>query len=194
VVNDQLEHLRVLIADERRDRRASRARVVVGLGHEVIAGEIDAAGLPAMTAGRGPDVTLVELGRGSRRALALVEEIAKLSSCPVIALSADNRAAMREAARRGAFACLVEDSPAGIQSAIDVAVLRFAEYRNLQEAFARRAVIEQAKGILMSRNEINSNAAFAMLRDHSRHKGLSLVAVAVAIVDSHLLLPQEHAK
>ena len=192
MVNDQLEHLRVLIADERRDRRELRAKVVVGLGHEVMAGEIEAAGLSATTASRRPDVTLVELGRGSRRALALVEEIAKLSRCPVIALSADNRAAMREAARRGAFACLVEASPAGLQSAIDVAVLRFADYHNLQEAFARRAVIEQAKGILMSRNEINANAAFVMLRDHSRHKGLSLIDVAVAIVDSHLLLPQEH--
>ena len=36
-------HLRVLIANERKDRLALVAPIVVGLGHEVIAGEIDVA-------------------------------------------------------------------------------------------------------------------------------------------------------
>ena len=36
-----IEHLRVLIANERHDRLALVAEVVSGLGHEVIAGSID---------------------------------------------------------------------------------------------------------------------------------------------------------
>ena len=35
------EHLRVLIANERKDRLALVAPIVVGLGHEVIAREIE---------------------------------------------------------------------------------------------------------------------------------------------------------
>jgi AmiR/NasT family two-component response regulator len=54
-------------------------------------------------------------------------------------------------------------------------------------------VIEQAKGILMGRNDLDSKTAFKMLRDHARHKGQNLLDVAAAVVDSHLLLPQPHA-
>ena len=39
----ETEHLRVLIANERKDRLALVAPIVVGLGHEVIAREIDVA-------------------------------------------------------------------------------------------------------------------------------------------------------
>jgi response regulator NasT len=193
VVANEFEHLRVLIADEQRERRESRAEVVAGLGHEVIPGEIDLNAVAALIAREEPDVALVELGLGSKRALGLIEQIVKFSSCPVIALlAAENSEKVREAAKRGVFAYLVAPSPEQLQSVIDVTLLRFAEYHNLQGAFARRVVIEQAKGILMARNEIDAKAAFTMLRDHSRHKGLKLLDVAAAVVDSHLLLPQPH--
>jgi response regulator NasT len=41
---------------------------------------------------------------------------------------------------------------------------RFTEYHSLQGAFGRRAVIEQAKGILMSRQGLNADDAFELLR------------------------------
>jgi hypothetical protein len=37
-------------------------------------------------------------------------------------------------------------SPDELQSVIDVALLRFADFHNLQGAFARRVVIEQPRG------------------------------------------------
>jgi AmiR/NasT family two-component response regulator len=55
-----------------------------------------------------------------------------------------------------------------VQSAIDIVLRRFAEYHNLEGAFARRAVTERAKGILMERHNIDEQAAFDMLRDESR--------------------------
>jgi AmiR/NasT family two-component response regulator len=54
-------------------------------------------------------------------------------------------------------------------------------------------VIEQAKGILMARHALNSEAAFAMLREHSQHTGRKVNDVAQAIVDSHLLLLPAHS-
>ena len=74
------------------------------------------------------------------------------------------------------------------QFLMDITLQRFAEYHNLQGAFGRRAVIEQAKGILMARHAIDQKQAFEMLRTHSQHNGRKLVDVAEAIVDSHLLL------
>ena len=75
-----------------------------------------------------------------------------------------------------------------LQSAIDITLQRFSEYQNLQGAFGRRALIEQAKGILMARHAINSDKAFELLRDHSQHNGHKLADVASAIVESHQLL------
>jgi AmiR/NasT family two-component response regulator len=49
-------------------------------------------------------------------------------------------------------------------------------------------VIEQAKGVLMARHVLDGDAAFAMLRTHSRSSGRKLVDVAQAVIDSHLLL------
>ena len=79
-------------------------------------------------------------------------------------------------------------TPDELQSAIDITLQRFAEYQSLQGAFGRRALIEQAKGILMARHSINADRAFEMLRDHSQHNGRKLSDVAAAVVESHLLL------
>jgi AmiR/NasT family two-component response regulator len=72
-----------------------------------------------------------------------------------------------------------------------VTLRRFAEFQNLQGAFGRRAIIEQAKGILMERNRIDAEAAFALLKSHSQQSGQKLIDVAHAITQTHLLLPSE---
>src|SRR6476660_1273965 len=131
-----IEHLRVLIANERRDRLELLAQVVAGLGHEVIAREIDVSEVGAVTAKEHPDVALVGLGISSQHALELIEQIVRESSCPVIALlTAKDPAYVREAARRGVFAYIVDTTPDELQSAIDITLQRFTEYHSLQGAF-----------------------------------------------------------
>jgi AmiR/NasT family two-component response regulator len=184
-----LQHLRILIANERRDRLELLAKVVIGLGHDVIAREIVVTEVGAVTAREHPDVALVGLGSSSVHALDLISEIVREASCPVIAiLHADDPAYVREAAKRGVFAYIIDGTPDELQSAIDITLQRFTEYQNLQGAFGRRAVIEQAKGILMARHSINASTAFERLRDHSQHNGRKLSDVAAAVVESHLLL------
>jgi AmiR/NasT family two-component response regulator len=189
LVQNEIQHLRVLIANERRDRLELLAQVVSGLGHEVIAREIEVEEVGAVTAREHPDVALVGLGLSSQHALELIERIVRESTCPVIALlTAEEPAYVREAAKRGVFAYIVDTTPDELQSAIDITLQRFSEYHNLQGAFGRRAVIEQAKGILMARHTVSSDKAFEMLREHSQHNGRKLGDVAAAIVDSHQLL------
>lgn len=189
MIEDFAPHLRVLIANERRDRLELLARVVAGLGHEVIAREIHVKEVGAVTVRERPDVALVGLGLHSEHALELISEIVREASCPVIALlSAKDPAYVHEAAKRGVFAYIVDSSPEDLQSAIDITLQRFAEYHSLQGAFGRRATIEQAKGILMARHAIDADRAFDKLRNHSQHNGHKLIDIAQAIVDSHLLL------
>src|SRR5579884_2136105 len=186
---DEVRHLRVLIANEKRERLELLAQVVAGLGHEVIAREIYVREVGAVTARERPDVALVGLGLHSEHALELITEIVREASCPVIALlSANDPAYVHEAAKRGVFAYIVDGSPEELQSSIDITLQRFSEYQTLQGAFGRRALIEQAKGVLMARHSTTAERAFEMLRDHSQHNGRKLSDVAAAVVESHLLL------
>jgi response regulator NasT len=183
------QHLRVLIANERRDRLELLARVVVSLGHEVIAREIHVKHVAEVTAREHPDVALVGLGSSSEHALDLIGEIVREASCPVIALlEKKDPEYVNEAAARGVFAYIVDGDPEELQNAISITLRRFAEYQNLQGAFGRRAKIEQAKGILMARHSISEEKAFEMLRSHSNQNGRKLIDVAEAVVESHLLL------
>jgi hypothetical protein len=51
----ETEHLRVLIANERKDRLALVAPIVAALGHEVIAREIDVEDVGEVTARERPE-------------------------------------------------------------------------------------------------------------------------------------------
>jgi AmiR/NasT family two-component response regulator len=192
----EITALRVLIANERRDRLDLLAQVVGGLGHVVVAVETNVADVGAATAREHPNVALVGLGESSQHALGLIEQIVNESTCPVIALLwVEDPVFIREAANRGVFAYIVDTVPEELQSAIDITLLRFAEYHDLEGAFGRRAVIEQSKGILMARHGIGAEKAFAMLRGQSQSSGEKLVDVAASVVKSHLLLlapPAEH--
>ena len=188
MVEDEIQHLRVLIANERRDRVELLARLINGLGHDVIAREIDVRGVAAVTIREQPDVALVGLGLSSEHALQMISQLVRDATCPVIAvLQADDPEYVRQAARRGVFAYLLHEDPEELQSAIEVTLARFSEYHSLRGAFERRSIIEQAKGILMARHAVDSDQAFDMLRERSRVTGRKVNDLAQAIVDSHLL-------
>ena len=186
------EHLRVLIANERKDRLALVAPIVVALGHEVIAREIDVQDVGPVTARERPDVALVGLGESSEHALELIDKIVREAACPVIVLlHAPDPGFVKEASKRGVFAHISDDDVEDWQSSIDIVLRRFAEFHDLQGAFGRRAQIERAKGILMERHSITEDRAFAMLRDQSRVGNRKLIDLAAAVVDGHRLLPKQ---
>jgi AmiR/NasT family two-component response regulator len=188
----ETEHLRVLIANERKDRLALVAPTVANLGHEVIASEIDVKDVGAVTAKERPDVALVGLGKSSDHALALIDKIVQEAACPVILLiHASNPSFVKEASKRGIFAYITDADVDDWQNAIDIVLRRFTEYHDLEGAFGRRAVTERAKGILMERHSVDDAAAFEMLRDQSRRDNTKLADVAAAVVDSQRLLPKQ---
>jgi AmiR/NasT family two-component response regulator len=187
----ETEHLRILIANERKDRLALVAPVVVALGHEVIAREIDVQDVGAVTARERPDVALVGLGESSGHALELIDKIVREAACPVIVLlHAPDPAFVKEASKRGVFAHISEADVEDWQSSIDIVLRRFTEYHDLEGAFGRRALTERAKGILMERHSIDEDAAFEMLRVRSRDENRKLIDLARAVVDGHRLLPR----
>jgi response regulator NasT len=187
--DDHVERLRVLISNEREERVERIAQVVRDLGHEVVLASTDVTAVGELTAETLPDVALVGLGEDSEHALALIERIVREAACPVIALIVgQDPAFVDEAAKRGVFAYISEASVPELGSALAIVLRRFAEYHNLEGAFARRAITERAKGILMERYQIDEVTAFNRLRTHARSSGRRLVEVAQAMCDSHGIL------
>jgi response regulator NasT len=165
--------------------------IVGGMGHEVLAPQIDVSEVGPVTAREQPDVAFVGLGESSDHALELIEQIVHEAACPVVALlHAPDPGFVVEAAKRGVFAYITEGDPQEWQNSIEIVLRRFADYRDLEGAFKRRSTTERAKGILMERHGIDEERAFQMLREHARRTQTRLVDTAQSIVDGHLLLPK----
>jgi AmiR/NasT family two-component response regulator len=177
----------VLVANERQDRLVKVAELIAGLGHEVIAPQIEVSEVGPVTAREHPDVAFVGLGESSEHALELIEQIVHEAACPVVALlHSPDPGFVIEAARRGIFAYITDADPQEWQSSIEIVLRRFAEYRDLEGAFKRRTVTERAKGILMERHGIDEERAFQMLRDNARRTRSLLVDTAQSVIDGTL--------
>lgn len=189
----ETEHrLQVLVANEQHARLGKITAMVEALGHEIVGSAVDIGEVGPLSRSTGAEVALVGLGLDGEHALEEISEIVREAACPVIALiDAEDPSYVQEAAKRGVFAYVVLDGEeaAELQGALDITLRRFAEFQNLQGAFGRRAIIEQAKGILMERNGIDADAAFALLKSHSQQSGQKLIDVAQAITQTHRLLP-----
>jgi two-component system, response regulator PdtaR len=189
------ERLRILVADGRREILDEVAHTVSGLGHDVV-GEADLGDVAALTASLRPDAAIVIVGESSAHAHDLIGRIVTEASCPVIAiLDVEDEAFIREAARRGIFAYVTMGrEAAALQSSLDVVLSRFAEYHGLEGAFARRAITERAKGILMERHAVDEKQAFTMLREEARRTNHKITDVAEAVALSVNLLPRSQAE
>jgi GAF domain-containing protein len=88
-------------------------------------------------------------------------------------------------------------SPESLRAATDVAEVLavavanadahaqlFDQARNMRIAMESRAVIEQAKGVLMAQRHIDAEQAFEILRDASQRYNRKLRDIAAGIVDS----------
>lgn len=182
--------LRILVANERDERLDRITTLIEGLGHEVVARSLEIKDVGRLSRESGAEVALVGLGLDSTHALDLITSIVHEAACPVVALlDVEDPTYVDEAAQRGVFAYIVMDGSEQLQGAVEITLRRFAEFSNLQGAFGRRAIIEQAKGILMERNSIDADAAFALLKSHSQQNGHKLFDVAAALTQTHSLLP-----
>ncbi|MGZ4617267.1 MAG: GAF and ANTAR domain-containing protein [Frankiaceae bacterium] len=91
---------------------------------------------------------------------------------------------------------LDDDAVAIAQAMADVATIGLLHERNLSEqtllseqlqtALNSRVLIEQAKGVLAVRADISVAEAFTRMRTHARRDGVTLTAVATALVNGSL--------
>jgi response regulator NasT len=193
-----LRGMKVLLADQDEGALRIAAALVRDLGHEVAELAIGVQEAAEVIARDDPDLSIVVVYGDDSYALDLIEEIAEYARGPVIAMvEKEDPEFVSAAAKRGIYAYAREGMADSIQSAIEVAVRRQAEQRELAEqverletALERRALIERAKGILMERHNIGEREAFDRLRDHARSRNRTVVDVSASVAEGHALLPK----
>src|SRR5215208_678567 len=189
--------LRVLLADED-DRKLLRlGDVLTDLGHVVTPFAVSVREAAEIIAREDPDLAIVAVHQDDEHALELIGETVEFAAGPVIAQVPDGDTDfVARAAERGISAWVETDTPNAVQAAIEVAMRRYREARQLSDkvdqletALERRVVIERAKGILMERHGIDEREAFERLREHARSASRRVVDVAFAVTSGHALLP-----
>jgi AmiR/NasT family two-component response regulator len=183
------KRLEILVADQSDKRLDVIAKVVEGLGHVVVVRSLEVGDVGPLSRHHLPDVALVGLGAERAHSLEMISRIVHEAACPVIALlSSSDTGYVNEAAKRGVFAYVIDGDPGELQNALDITLRRFAEFHDLEGAFHRRAIIEQAKGILMARNSIDADAAYQLLKAQSQQTGQKMSELALSITQTHTLL------
>jgi AmiR/NasT family two-component response regulator len=178
--------LRVLVADEDTKALDGVAAILRSLGHDVVARAISTAGASQAIAEEDPQVAMVKLHSDDDHALELIEELIEVGGCPVVALlDGEDPEFVARAAERGIIAYAQPVDEESVKSSLEIAVRRFAELSELGEAvgqlenaIARRATIERAKGILMERHGLSDREAFEMLRTEARSNNRRVYDVA----------------
>ena len=190
--------LRVLLADEDRDKLQRLGDALKALGHIVTPFAVSVREAAEIIAREDPDVTIVAVHEDDEHALHLIGECVEFATGPVIAqVPGGNTDFVARAAERGISAWVDSSSPQTVQAAIEVAMRRYRDepqlwdkVEQLESALERRSLIERAKGILMERHGLDEGAAFSLLREHARSTSRRVVDVAQAVLDGHALLPR----
>jgi response regulator NasT len=189
--------LRVLLIDDGANRVRLIRDELVAQGHEVV-GVVDSSWLIHDAVERlRPDAVIVDSDSPSRDTLEHLALLSERNPKPVVVFSEDGGDdPMRHAMAAGVSAYVVAGlQPQRVAPVLRVAIARFEQDRQLRaelsEARAQlsqRKVIDRAKGLLMKRQGLDEEAAYALLRKTAMDKGLKLADLAQRLVDAADLL------
>ncbi len=189
--------LRILLIDDGARRVGLIRDELVRQGHEVV-GVVDLARvIHDSVLQLRPDVVIVDSESPSRDTLEHLAALSSQSPRPVVVFTEDDRDdPMRQAMAAGVSAYVVAGlQPQRLASVLRVAIARFEQDHALREELARarselsdRKVIDRAKGLLMKRQGIGEEAAYALLRKSAMDRGLKIAEVAQRLLDLAPLL------
>ena len=144
-----------------------------------------------------PDMIIVDAESEARDSLEHVVMATRDARRPIVLFTNDNDTThVKAAVAAGVSAYIVAGlSPDRIRPILEVAMARFEHEQGLRQELAQaktelqdRKVIDRAKGLLMQRQSLTEEAAFARLRKAAMDKGLRMGEVAQRILDTADLL------
>jgi len=188
---------RFVIADDEKPVAAGLQDQLESLGYDVVAVVNDGQRAVEMCRRTLPDAVFLDIEMPGMDGLAAARQIAEDPGTPVIILTAHGHPNLiDQAVEDGVVSYLLKPmtNPA-LNAAIEVAVARAREIQVLQEnvdhlkmTLRERKLIERAKGILMSRRQLNENEAFRLLQRQSQDRRIPMAKLAESIIQTDDLL------
>ena len=182
---------RILIAEDETIIRLDLRDLLERSGHEVCAEARDGEEAVALARSEQPDVAIMDVKMPKLDGIEAARRILDERPIPIVMLTAyGQQELVARAVEAGVFGYLVkpfreQDLLPAIQTARarhdELAELR-EEAESLSEALAARKAIERAKGLLMERENLSEQDAFARLRKASQLSGRPLKVVAEALI------------
>ncbi len=183
-------------ADPTADAEARRSRELrIGLlqnGCNIVAVLPADVFLPDRLAQIGPDMIIVDAESQARDTLEHVVMATRDARRPIVLFTEDNDTThVRDAIAAGVTAYVVAGlAPDRVRPVLDVALARFQHEEGMRRELAdarsqlsERKAIDRAKGLLMQRQGLSEEAAYARLRKAAMDKGLKVAEVAQRILD-----------
>jgi two-component system, response regulator PdtaR len=182
---------RILIAEDETIIRLDLRELLERAGFEVCAEARDGEEAVALARSERPDVAVLDVKMPRLDGIEAARRILDDRPIPIVIVTAyGEQELVARAVEAGVFGYLVKpfretDLLPAIQTARarheELAALR-EEAESLAEALAARKAIERAKGLLMERDGLTEQEAFARLRKASQISGKPLRVVAEALV------------
>src|ERR1043166_5500465 len=186
-----MKALRVVIADDDGLTLMVLRKILISMGHEVVAEAGDGEQALAFAKEHSPDLCVFDVRMPKLDGLAAAKAVQINRATPVIILSAHTEPGLgSEAASAGAHAYLVKPFTAQqLKPAIELALANFAKAKQLEdklqranEALETRKLVERAKGVLMRQTGLDEEAAYLKLQKTARNENKRLVEVARALI------------
>jgi response regulator NasT len=185
---------RILVAEDETIIRLDLKDLLERAGFEVCAEARDGEEAVALAASEQPDLAVLDVKMPRLDGIEAARRILAERPIPIVMLTAYGQEELvARAVEAGVFGYLVkpfrEDD---LLPAIHAARARHAELQalreeaeSLAEALATRKVVERAKGLLMERDGLSEQDAFARLRRASQVSGRPMKVVAEALIATY---------
>ncbi len=183
--------LRILVAEDETIIRLDLREILERAGFEVCAEARDGEEAVALAESEKPDLAILDVKMPRLDGIEAARRILTDRPIPIVMLTAyGQQELVSRAVEAGVFGYLVKPfRETDLLPAIAAARARHEELsalreeaESLAEALATRKVVEQAKGLLMERDGLSEQDAFARLRRASQVSGKSMRVVAEALV------------
>jgi response regulator NasT len=177
---------KVAILDDHERSRAALRAAIWAAGGEIAAEAVRCADAVPVIKRTSPDVAIFAVGLPDGDGIDAAAHATATTDCPVVLFTshtdADFVARAREA---GVMAYLLKPlRPAELAPALDLAIARFRENRQLRQTLEGRKYIERAKGTLMTRFGLSEDEAFRRLRRAAMDSRKPMVDIAKALLVS----------
>ncbi|MGE5689017.1 MAG: ANTAR domain-containing response regulator [Pseudomonadota bacterium] len=185
--------MRILIAEDETIIRLDLRDLLERAGFDVVGEAKDGEEAVALARSERPDLAILDVKMPRLDGIEAARRILEEHAIPIVMLTAYGQDELvSRAVEAGVFGYLVKpfretDLLPAIRTARarheELAVLR-EEADSLAEALASRKAIERAKGLLMEREGLSEQDAFARLRKASQVSGRPLRVIAEAVVET----------